>query len=82
MRYIILLLSTFICFASCSDDGVGPIEDNGISPIVRNWIWQNPLPHSNDIYAVHVFNNNEVIIGGYGPSIVSTQDGGNSWCPF
>ena len=43
------------------------------------WVWQNPLPQGNALYAVaFVDTNNGTAVGGNG-TILKTADGGNSW---
>lgn len=43
------------------------------------WDWQNPLPQGNDLYSVHMFDQNTVIAVGIGSTVMKTTDAGNSW---
>ncbi|MBI5216249.1 MAG: T9SS type A sorting domain-containing protein [Ignavibacteriae bacterium] len=43
------------------------------------WYWQNPLPHGNSNYGVHVLEPGHVIIAGNASTIIKTKDFGETW---
>src|SRR6516164_5807399 len=43
------------------------------------WIWQNPLPQGNHLFAVVAFDSQAITAVGEGGTILRTSDGGASW---
>lgn len=52
----------------------------GIPNLINaQWFWQNPLPTSQTLRDVHVFDENTAIAVGEAGTIIKTTDGGTSW---
>jgi len=43
------------------------------------WVWQNPIPHSNSIYSVYFLNKFTGWCAGSSGSLMRTTNGGNNW---
>ena len=55
------------------------IVTSNITYSQHTWNWQNPLPQGADMFAVITLSPNRAIITGSGGTIMTTDDGGQSW---